>query len=610
MMREQTVAALAAFSLSLAVPLIVIPPLSRSIVWAYVPQGLKDVSISYLLFDDRLPGLLPAVGMLAIAAWVTVAGIKLTMSTFKERGFVGKDLLKPQAIDAIPEMMGLPSACLYILLLFLFIPCRYFVQPYEDYSSKRLGGATSRAEALVRAMGLRLAHGKEDMQALMLDKAGFTEGIAAITRMDADGGWNGLMSGRGDFPHHELATFLSALLSLLSATMLGFLDDVFDIRWRYKIPIPIISSTPLLVVYFAGGGGTHVVVPAMLRPLLPDNLALIDLGVLYYVYISCLSTFCTNSINILAGINGVEVGQALIIALSLCANDLLYLDTRAGEGGSRSSIELVQRHLFSLYLLLPFIGTCLGLLYWNRHPSRVFVGDTFCYFAGQVLSVVGILGHFSKTLLLFFVPQVVNFLLSCPQLFGLVPCPRHRLPRIDSDTMCLYPSSAAWPQGQHAGVVATLILRVFEALSLVRLKRDGGGYGGDGNASGKIIGTTNLTILNALLVLRGVRGPMDESGQMSLGKQVRTSSSSKTPAQVSFTSVTLPTFEDASGDGKDGSKHEVQAMPADGQREARVSGPIVDEKGLWWHVMAVQTLGSVFAFAVRYHIAAIVFPQR
>lgn len=44
--------------------------------------------------------------------------------------------------------------------------------------------------------------------------------------------------------------------------MLGFLDDVFDIRWRYKIPIPIISSVPLLVVYYAGGGGTNIVVPS------------------------------------------------------------------------------------------------------------------------------------------------------------------------------------------------------------------------------------------------------------------------------------------------------------------------------------------------------------
>ena len=64
-----------------------------------------------------------------------------------------------------------------------------------------------------------------------------------------------------------------------------------------------------------------------------------------------------------------------------------------------------------------------------RYPSKVFVGDTFCYFAGMTFAVVAILAHFSKTLMLFFVPQVFNFLYSIPQLFKFVPCPRHRLPR-------------------------------------------------------------------------------------------------------------------------------------------------------------------------------------
>lgn len=40
---------------------------------------------------------------------------------------------------------------------------------------------------------------------------------------------------------------------------------------------------------------------------------------------SLLPTFCTNSINILAGINGSEVSQALVIAVSVILNDLLYL---------------------------------------------------------------------------------------------------------------------------------------------------------------------------------------------------------------------------------------------------------------------------------------------
>jgi UDP-N-acetylglucosamine--dolichyl-phosphate N-acetylglucosaminephosphotransferase len=69
-----------------------------------------------------------------------------------------------------------------------------------------------------------------------------------------------------------------------------------------------------------------------------------------------------------------------------------------------------------------------------RFPSRVFVGDTFTYFAGVTFAVCGILGHFSKTLLLFFIPQILNFLYSLPQLVGIVHCPRHRLPRLNTTT--------------------------------------------------------------------------------------------------------------------------------------------------------------------------------
>lgn len=75
--------------------------------------------------------------------------------------------------------------------------------------------------------------------------------------------------------------------------------------------------------------------------------------------------------------------------------------------------------------------TCLieFLLFNFRYPADVFVGDTFCYFSGMTFAVVAILGHFSKTMLLFFIPQVFNFIYSIPQLFKMVPCPRHRLPK-------------------------------------------------------------------------------------------------------------------------------------------------------------------------------------
>ena len=78
---------------------------------------------------------------------------------------------------------------------------------------------------------------------------------------------------------------------------------------------------------------------------------------------------------------------------------------------------------------IPFPSPPPPYFLYARYPSRVFVGDTYCYFAGMTFAVVGILAHFSKTMLLFFMPQVFNFLFSVPQLFHFVPCPRHRMPQ-------------------------------------------------------------------------------------------------------------------------------------------------------------------------------------
>lgn len=69
--------------------------------------------------------------------------------------------------------------------------------------------------------------------------------------------------------------------------------------------------------------------------------------------------------------------------------------------------------------------------------------------AGMVFAVVGILGHFSKTLLLFLIPQVLNFLWSIPQLFKFVPCPRHRLPRFNPETGLMEPSTFACRPEQY-----------------------------------------------------------------------------------------------------------------------------------------------------------------
>lgn len=57
--------------------------------------------------------------------------------------------------------------------------------------------------------------------------------------------------------------------------LLGFADDVLDVRWRYKVWFPAIAGIPLMIFYYTNMGVTYVMLPMQLRPYLGD---LIDLG--------------------------------------------------------------------------------------------------------------------------------------------------------------------------------------------------------------------------------------------------------------------------------------------------------------------------------------------
>lgn len=238
---------------------------------------------------------------------------------------------------------------------------------------------------------------------------------------------------------------------------LGYTDDTLDLKWRYKLILPTVASLPLLVSY---SGSTAVYIPSVFRFLLMQNGvltslgrfidmfavvdtgalgAIIELKYLFLVFMGMLAVFCTNAINILAGINGLECGQAFVIAASILFFKLY--DVVNGLAG--------EHQLFALMMIIPFIGTTLGLLKHNWYPSAVFVGDTFCYFSGMTFAVVGIHGHFSKSLLLLFVPQIFNFVYSIPQLFKFIPCPRHRLPKINSKTGLLNCSTFPCESHEH-----------------------------------------------------------------------------------------------------------------------------------------------------------------
>ncbi|CAL5869701.1 uncharacterized protein PFLUO_LOCUS3931 [Penicillium psychrofluorescens] len=420
--------------------------LSRTEAWRLLLLvGASGGILVNTVQGDGAP-LVASIALTGIAFALGFSMVRWLGPVFLKAGLKGKDMAKPRRPE-IPETMGAVCAVVYLLSLIVFIPFAF----YKDIVAATSGG------------------GNRDV-------------VVEVHHVE---------TGRylHRFPHGKLASYLSGLLSLQSVVILGIGDDLLDIRWRHKVLIPAFASIPMLIVYFVDFGVTQVVVPVPLQRYVGD---FVDLGWLYYMYMAAVAIFCPNAINMLAGINGIEVAQSLVIAVLLLFNDAMYL-----APVTPYPHPATDSHLFSIYFLLPFIGVSAALLCHNWYPSKVFVGDTYCYLAGMVFAVVGILGHFSKTLLLLFIPQIFNFLYSTPQLFKIIPCPRHRLPKFNAVTGLLDTSVTEWPIPPSPLVAAALHL--LHKLRLARITT---------NEDGEIVESTNLTILNLWLVWMG---PMKEN---------------------------------------------------------------------------------------------------
>lgn len=401
------------------------------------------------LLLPRLPAIISAAAACAsVAAWATdrlvVPGMGRMLAA---AGRTGADLSKPGR-PVLPESLGIAAGFVYVVAVLAFLPAPF-------------AGVRGQPVALHRA-------------------------------------------------YVQLGEYTAALLSCALMLLLGFVDDVVGLRWRHKVVLPALAALPLLIIYGVTGGGTSVLLPT------PRGSVLLALGAVYYAYMAALAVFCTHAINILAGVNGVEAGQALVLGAAALAHNvagllrsgalavpLSFALSRGDSLVGRVASALARNHVLdpasesavlAVTLLLPFVAVSAALLRHNWFPASVFVGDTYCYFAGMALAVAAILGHYGKTMLALLGPQVLNFCVSLPQLCGLVPCPRHRMPAYAEADGLLHASSVTFRP--RSGFTKALV-RTMALLRLVRLSA-----GADGAVT-----VTNMTLLNAILVNAG---PMRE----------------------------------------------------------------------------------------------------
>jgi len=189
--------------------------------------------------------------------------------------------------------------------------------------------------------------------------------------------------------------------TVLLTSFIGFVDDIYETRWRIKVLTPLLGGVPLAVMRL---GRTTMLTPFGLLDF--AMFGVIGLVFFYAVVLPFTVTASANGVNMFAGLNGQEAGSSAIMGLTL-----LLLTVRWEKP-------------IGYIILTPFVGALLAFLFFNKYPSKVFPGDIGTFGMGAVIACVAILADLERAAVIMFIPNIINAVLFFIGKLKRVPPPR------------------------------------------------------------------------------------------------------------------------------------------------------------------------------------------
>jgi phospho-N-acetylmuramoyl-pentapeptide-transferase len=149
------------------------------------------------------------------------------------------------------------------------------------------------------------------------------------------------------------------LAAFLGYGLLGFLDDYVKVSMKRNLGLTAkqkIFLQVLIAVVLAmyqtrvSINGTNVIIPF--------SGTAIDLGFFYVPFIAFVVVSMVNSVNLTDGLDGLASGVTMFVAifLALVGNAFNFLSASV--------------------FCSAIAGACMGFLFYNRYPAKIFMGDT------------------------------------------------------------------------------------------------------------------------------------------------------------------------------------------------------------------------------------------
>ena len=175
-------------------------------------------------------------------------------------------------------------------------------------------------------------------------------------------------------------TFRIATVLTLFA-FVGILDDMVNIGRPMKMVLPYLFSLPLVKM-----ADTSIIT----IPIFGG----IDFGILYGIFVIPVYVMVSaNLVNMHSGFNGLAAGTSSIILLTLLVKSVMM-----GQTSDVVAIACVT-------------GATLGFLWYNRYPSKIFLGNIGALTVGSTIGIIIVVQGFFVSGFVMLIPHIVNFLM-------------------------------------------------------------------------------------------------------------------------------------------------------------------------------------------------------
>ncbi len=167
---------------------------------------------------------------------------------------------------------------------------------------------------------------------------------------------------------HDLLTFplMVVLTVVLLVGIIGIIDDLLVLSSKEKFFLLFLAGIPLIWAA-------------------PPNV-----GIFYLISIPIALSIGSNLTNMLAGLNGIESGLGIIALTSLTISCIIL---------GKYDVTIIS---------MSMLGSLIAFLYFNKHPAKVFPGDTGTLIIGAVIVSIAFIGRVKLIALIVLLPNIID----------------------------------------------------------------------------------------------------------------------------------------------------------------------------------------------------------